>query len=194
MRNLHLQTPDGAWVYSLKAGLNRIGRHPANDLSLSDPSVSSFQCEIVVSEAGIHLNDLGSSNGTLIEGYPAKQADLRPDQMLRLGTLELRLKEEEVQISIPTPEIQRPPTSVALADGAVSCLYHETIAAAYRCPKCEHVLCEACVRSLKLAGSNARLFCPSCSTLCEPLANRPGKGSKKSLLARLAQTLKLRLH
>jgi hypothetical protein len=45
-----------------------IGTHPSAELALTDPTVSRFHCELTVGEANITVRDLGSKNGTRIEG------------------------------------------------------------------------------------------------------------------------------
>src|SRR6201995_2027124 len=45
-----------------------IGRAPASDLVLDDPSVSRAHAEIVVDEDGAVLQDVGSSYGTFVDG------------------------------------------------------------------------------------------------------------------------------
>ncbi|HXD68154.1 MAG TPA: FHA domain-containing protein, partial [Solirubrobacteraceae bacterium] len=45
-----------------------IGRAPACDLVLDDPSVSRAHAEIIVDEDGAMLQDVGSSYGTFIDG------------------------------------------------------------------------------------------------------------------------------
>ena len=45
-----------------------IGRDPANTICLDDPSVSTHHCRITVRNDESHINDLGSTNGTTING------------------------------------------------------------------------------------------------------------------------------
>jgi ABC transport system ATP-binding/permease protein len=48
----------------------RIGRDPANDVVLADPNVSRFHAELALAEGVIVVRDLGSSNGTRVDGVP----------------------------------------------------------------------------------------------------------------------------
>src|SRR4051812_32712881 len=48
----------------------RIGRDAANDVVLQDPNVSRFHAEIALSGESITVRDLGSSNGTRLNGVP----------------------------------------------------------------------------------------------------------------------------
>ncbi len=45
-----------------------VGRHPENLLYLAEGSVSSYHAKIEVRHGGCVLQDLGSSNGTLVDG------------------------------------------------------------------------------------------------------------------------------
>ncbi|MGZ6143485.1 MAG: sigma 54-interacting transcriptional regulator, partial [Myxococcales bacterium] len=67
-----------------------VGSHPLNDLVLEDPTVSRFHCEIRLSPEGARVRDLGSLNGTLVDGVPVGEAFLRSGSLLRLGNAVLR--------------------------------------------------------------------------------------------------------
>ena len=86
--------------------------------------MSSFHCEIVVSEGSVLVRDLGSTNGTYIDGQPIVEAWLKPDQILRLGSAELRLEEQPVAqpapVAILEVKAEQSPSSVALPDGSLS--------------------------------------------------------------------------
>ena len=45
-----------------------IGRKPINDLRLSDPTVSGEHAILTIGNGTLHLKDLGSTNGTLVNG------------------------------------------------------------------------------------------------------------------------------
>jgi len=187
--------------FELEPGFNTFGRNPTNDYRLHDATVSSFHCEIVLSEDSVLVRDLGSTNGTFIDNQPVQEGQLKPGQILRLGSAELRLESEPVpepvQISVPELTVETPPASVALPDGSFSCLNHQDARATVKCVKCEQMFCEECVHVLRLSGGQRRVFCPACSGHCEPLPGAPGSKSgqkkKQSLLGRLTQTIRIRL-
>jgi DNA-binding NtrC family response regulator len=62
-----------------------IGSHHRNDLVIEDPTVSRFHCEIVVDEDRVRVRDLGSRNGTVLDGVIVLEAVLRIGSLLRLG-------------------------------------------------------------------------------------------------------------
>src|SRR5437762_10037996 len=78
-------------TFELEPGFNTLGRNPTNDFRVHDVTVSSFHCEIVVSNESVLVRDLGSTNGTYIDGEQVHEAQLKPGQILGLGSAELRL-------------------------------------------------------------------------------------------------------
>ena len=71
-----------------------IGRAPASDLVLEDPSVSRAHAEIAVSEDGATLEDAGSSYGTFVDGRAVSGAvALAPGMRIELGDCHLEVAE-----------------------------------------------------------------------------------------------------
>ena len=179
----------------LDEGLTSLGRNPTNDFRIPDATVSSFHCELIVTDESVLVRDLNSTNGTFIDGEPVTEALLEPGQMLKLGHAELRLELREVagpvEISIPELPVAEEPTQNHLLDGSLACLNHPGTVAVFRCTKCEKAFCAGCTRVLKLQGGKTRLFCPSCSGPCERLPSAVTEQKKQSLLGRLTQTIKI---
>lgn len=88
---------------SLKPGSNRLGRADGNDLVIADASVSSRHCEIVLDGNAILVRDLGSTNGTFIQGTPVTESSLQSGQLLRLGNVEMACEMPEAEKSDPAP-------------------------------------------------------------------------------------------
>jgi two-component system response regulator GlrR len=78
-----------------------LGAHPSNDLVLDDPTVSRFHAEITVEARGVRVRDLGSANGTFVDGTPISDAWARPGSLLRLGRSELRLELDSESNRVP---------------------------------------------------------------------------------------------
>src|SRR5688500_7496421 len=55
----------------------RVGSRPGNDLVLADDAVSRVHFEIVLDDQGFLLRDLGSTNGTFVDGYRAIELYLK---------------------------------------------------------------------------------------------------------------------
>ena len=62
-----------------------IGSHETNDLPIDDGTVSRFHCEIRVEDGVIHVKDIGSRNGTVVDGVQVIEAILRAGSRIRLG-------------------------------------------------------------------------------------------------------------
>jgi DNA-binding NtrC family response regulator len=62
-----------------------IGSDPGNDLRLHAPTVSRFHCEIRLGPQGARIIDLGSRNGTIVDGVHVQDAFLRNGSLIRLG-------------------------------------------------------------------------------------------------------------
>jgi pSer/pThr/pTyr-binding forkhead associated (FHA) protein len=78
-------------TYELKVEKTTVGRVSDNAFEIPEASVSSHHAEILLRGSEVVIRDLGSTNGTYINGEKITEAVLKPGQMLRFGTVELRL-------------------------------------------------------------------------------------------------------
>src|SRR5215470_8249295 len=69
-----------------------IGSHPLNDVLLDERTVSRFHCELLVDEKAVWVKDLGSRNGTIVDGVTVKEAALRNGSLIQLGRVGLRFE------------------------------------------------------------------------------------------------------
>lgn len=197
MTQLVLKGVTQPWVIELRSGLNRLGRNSTNDFPISDVSVSGFHCEIIVSEGSATVRDLGSTNGTFIDGEPIQEGTIKSSQTLRLGSAELRLEAEIPQVTIPTLSLPQAVIQAYLPDGTAACLNHPGRGATHQCTRCEHLFCGDCVRVLGLEGGQSMIFCPVCTAQCEPVVEKAieaaqrQRGKKPSFFGRFTKTLSL---
>jgi adenylate cyclase len=64
-----LVSADGQLSFELRAGLPLVlGRALSSDLPVLDPTVSRRHAELTIEPSGVQLKDLGSSNGTFVNG------------------------------------------------------------------------------------------------------------------------------
>ncbi len=178
-------------VIELKPGVNRLGRNPLNDFQIVDGTVSSYHCEIHASDTDVLVRDLGSTNGTFINGQPVKEAPLQAGQELRLGSVEMTLQIPPVHIALPSVTVEQAPGPSLLADGSEACLNHRDMRGVFRCAQCGRAFCRSCIHVLRRSGGKALVLCPSCSGHCEALPTAEATKKKRSFLVRLADTLKL---
>ena len=80
--------------HELTVDKTTVGRVEDNTFAITDPSVSSHHCEILLKGTDVMVRDLNSTNGTFINGEKVTEAGLKPGQILRLGQVELRLETE----------------------------------------------------------------------------------------------------
>src|SRR5262245_53237343 len=78
-----------------------IGSHQHNDLVLEDRTISRFHCEIRISDTGAMVRDLGSTNGTFLDGVQVAEAYLRNGSTIRLGRASLRFEADPEKNRIP---------------------------------------------------------------------------------------------
>lgn len=72
-----------------RARLN-IGRRPGNDLVLDHLAVSGRHAAIDTTSEGTFILDLGSTNGTSVNGQPIKKHLLQNDDVIELGKYQLK--------------------------------------------------------------------------------------------------------
>ena len=82
----------------LRAAVTTLGRDQSADLVIDDPGVSRRHAEVRISHDGPHLQvllrDLGSTNGTFLNGEQVGDEELHDGDRITLGrtTLTLRLE------------------------------------------------------------------------------------------------------
>jgi predicted component of type VI protein secretion system len=70
-----------------------LGRAPENDLSLDDPEMSRRHAVFKRSREGCTVEDMGTSNGTLVNGQPAARAALKHGDVVKIGEIEITYAE-----------------------------------------------------------------------------------------------------
>jgi len=79
-------------THELKADKTTIGRVEDNTFQIAEGSVSSHHCEILLRGTDVVVRDLNSTNGTFIGGEKVTESVIKPNQVLRLGQIEMRLE------------------------------------------------------------------------------------------------------
>lgn len=78
--------PQPNQVYELNKGIVTIGRDITNDIVINDPEVSRHHCRLTQGGGGYTLEDLGSTNGTFVNGQRLTGArPLSHGDMLGMG-------------------------------------------------------------------------------------------------------------
>lgn len=68
-----------------------VGSHRTADFVLKDRTVSRFHLELVIEGDAVRVRDLGSRNGTILDGVELESCRLRAPAILAIGQSELRI-------------------------------------------------------------------------------------------------------
>ena len=71
-----------------------VGRSSGCDITVDDPNVSRRHAEIRQEDGGYWIVDLGSTNGVTLNGERVDRARLTPEDVILLGTTEVRFERE----------------------------------------------------------------------------------------------------
>ncbi len=93
--------------FPLAADSLSLGADEKNDIVLRDAFVSSRHAKLAVQEGRVKVYDLGSTNGTFVNGVRVREAELEEGQALKLGQCELRLQGEERFEQAPAKALDR---------------------------------------------------------------------------------------
>ena len=116
MYNIKIKIPNQAENDGkLIPGVYRIGSSPASHIQIDRPSISKRHAQLSVTPTAVKVMDLGSSNGTFVDGKPigTEEVDVPPGSVIGIG---------DIQIVMVGPDIQQPaekspsPVSKALAN------------------------------------------------------------------------------
>src|SRR5437773_9177352 len=83
---------DGGAAVEVVKDLTLVGRKEDCDLRLVDKSVSKMHCVIVKTDGLLLLRDLGSTNGTRVNGQRVRRAALMPDDELTIAGFKFRIQ------------------------------------------------------------------------------------------------------
>jgi hypothetical protein len=172
-RLLILNGPTAGRPVVLHLGTNRFGRDERNDVCIPSDSLSAFHCEIELGSNRLLLRDLGSTNGTFVDGHQVTEAELEAGERVRLGEVEFYVESAETPVSIPNfeqPASRTGTQSFTLPDGLYACEHHPGVQASRRCTRCKRTFCERCIKRLRRAGGRMHFLCPDCSFPVEMLA------------------------
>lgn len=81
--------PGSGSRFTVVSDVVHLGRHPRSDVFLDDISVSRRHAEIRRAGTGHLVRDLGSLNGTYLNGARVDEAELRHGDELQIGRFKL---------------------------------------------------------------------------------------------------------
>jgi len=77
--------PDQGHTFRVGEHALRIGRSPDNDLILRDPATSGHHARLERRGQQWFIVDLGSTNGTLVNGEPVQEKELKGQDEIKIG-------------------------------------------------------------------------------------------------------------
>jgi adenylate cyclase len=127
MARLILATAEGQQAIELRP-INSLGRHPNNSIQLLDKIVSKEHCILEQRDVGFVLRDLGSLNGTYVNGERVRgEMPLRHGDEIALGSTRARYDDGHgppIDFNAPPPYAHGPGPMGGVGPGAVAHAHH----------------------------------------------------------------------
>jgi len=86
-----VEGPASGMEYELLSPRTTLGRGPGVDLAFADAAMSKVHAELEWSAGGLRLRDLGSMNGTRVNGAVVQVGELKHGDAFQLGEHAFRL-------------------------------------------------------------------------------------------------------
>src|SRR4051794_37109837 len=102
-----LKGPDKGAQVTVEGDEILVGGADGAHLRLSDPTVSRNHCVIRLTARGALLRDLGSTNGTRIDGIEVREGYVPPGATLELGDTRVRFETLDESVQVPLAESER---------------------------------------------------------------------------------------
>jgi pSer/pThr/pTyr-binding forkhead associated (FHA) protein len=106
-------------TFELNVERTTVGRVEDNTFQIADPSVSSHHAEILLRGPEVLIRDIGSTNGTFINGDKITEAVLQSGQTLRFGQVEIKIDDGKPIAPAPAPAGGSPVAAPAPAPAPV---------------------------------------------------------------------------
>jgi hypothetical protein len=81
-------------------GTTLVGRDPECEISHADPRLSRRHAEFRVTSDGVRLRDLGSRNGTLVNGHRVDEIVLTPGDIVQIAHLTIRFNDADADPTV----------------------------------------------------------------------------------------------
>ncbi|MHB1311636.1 MAG: adenylate/guanylate cyclase domain-containing protein [Gemmatimonadaceae bacterium] len=109
------------YSFELAAGGTLVcGRAVTSDMPIIDPTVSRHHANVVVGEGGVSVTDVGSSNGTFVNGVKIEQSFVVPGDLLTFGKVQFRLEAVAAAPEAPAaPAAPTRPATSAMPGGTI---------------------------------------------------------------------------
>jgi pSer/pThr/pTyr-binding forkhead associated (FHA) protein len=95
---------DGGTPLDITKDMTLVGRKDECDIRLDHKSVSKMHCVIVKTDGLLLLRDLGSTNGTRVNGQRIRRAALLPNDQVTIASFKFRVAFGPENLAIPSAE------------------------------------------------------------------------------------------
>jgi hypothetical protein len=111
---------DGVFVKELKLSKERstIGRRPSNDIVIDHLATSGKHASLHLANGHAVLEDLGSTNGTYVNGKVIRKHALAQGDVIEIGKYKIKYLEEKDGSSAPAPLTANAPAAAVADDEA----------------------------------------------------------------------------
>ncbi|MDY7538773.1 FHA domain-containing protein [Undibacterium sp. RTI2.1] len=92
-----------------------VGRRPGNDVVIDHLTVSGQHAAIDTTSTGSFVLDLGSTNGTLVNGQPIKKHLLQNDDIIDIGKYKVRYQNDSENYDLPDAALKIKPSSLSVS-------------------------------------------------------------------------------
>jgi adenylate cyclase len=88
-----------------------VGRAVTSDVPIYDPTISRRHAEVALSDRGVKVKDLGSSNGTFLNGARVTEAEASANDIVTFGKVAFKV----IEVTAPQarPQVVAPPADFA---------------------------------------------------------------------------------
>ncbi len=92
-----------------------LGRRPGNDVVIDHLTVSGQHAAIDTTTTGSFVLDLGSTNGTLVNGQPIKKHLLQNGDIIDIGKYKVRYQNDTEDYDLPDAALKIKPSSLSVS-------------------------------------------------------------------------------
>ncbi|OFV92524.1 MAG: hypothetical protein A3J75_01045, partial [Acidobacteria bacterium RBG_16_68_9] len=115
-----LLSPSGDQAIEIAPGRTLVvGRAVTSDIPIYDPTISRRHAEVALGPAGVRVKDLGSSNGTFLNGARITEAEAAPNDVITFGKVAFKVAGTTAPARPSAPEAERTSGSRAIPQGTI---------------------------------------------------------------------------
>src|ERR1043165_9143981 len=97
-----LTSTDGMHSFELRDGsAHVVGRAPTSDIPVIDPTISRRHAEVECRDGTVTVRDLGSSNGTFLNGARVETATINAGDTVTFGKVGFKLTQAPPAVAAP---------------------------------------------------------------------------------------------